>query len=255
MTDFFRTYGRLLMLNGDSIEELRQSKDGVLFAFKLFVVVGLLTGLGTLSGTQELLQTPTVAERAYQVAEEISTWSSELEGFIGSVVAVPAQSVTQWFTELGTTLESFEPPLGVQTSRVIRSIGEWLTTPLTLLAAWITAILPVLLVAKLMGAGGSMRGLVAVLLVSAAPQFLTVLGSFPLPEGSAWIAAAAALEFVALFWGLAILIKGLSVAGEVGQRKAITIVVVTALVFYVLIPSIVLTVGGLKAWGLIQLLG
>lgn len=255
MTHFFRTYGRLLMLNGDTFEELRRSKDGVLFAFKLFVVVGLLAGVGTLSGVGDLLQTPTVAQRANQVAQDISAWSGQLEGFVGRVASEPALSVSQWFSELGATLESFEPPLGVQPSRVIRLIGEWLTTPLTLLGAWITAVLPVLLVAKLMGAGGSLRGLVAVLLVSAAPQFLTVLGSFPLPEASGWSMAAAALAFVALFWGLAILVKGLSVAGEVDQRKAITIVVVTALVFYVLIPSIVLTVGGLKIWGLIQLLG
>jgi hypothetical protein len=255
VTDFFRTYGRLLMLNGDSFEGLRQSKDGVLFAFKLFVMVGLIAGIGTLSGARELLQTPTVAERAYQVAEDVSTWSGQLEGFVGRVAAGPALSVTQWFTDLGATLESFAPPLGVQTSRVIRLIGEWLTTPLTLLAAWMAAILPVLLVAKLMGAGGSLRALVVLLLVSAAPQVLTVLGSFPLPEASAWSAAASVLQFVALFWGLAILVKGLSVAGEVDQRKAITIVAVTALVFYILIPSIVLTIGGLKTWGLIQLLG
>lgn len=255
MTQFFRTYGRLLMLNGESFEGLRRSNDGVLFAFKLFVVVGLFAGLGTLSGTRELLQTPTVAERAYQVAEGVSTWSGQLEGFVGGVAAGPALSITQWFTDLGATLESFEPLLGMQTSRVIRLIGEWLTAPLTLLAAWITALLPVLLVAKLMGAGGSLRALVAVLLVSAAPQILTVLGSFPLPEASVWSAAASVLQFVALFWGLAILVKGLSVAGGVDQRKAITILVVTGLVFYVLIPSIVLTVGGLKLWGLIQLLG
>jgi len=255
VTDFFRTYGRLLMLDGDSFEGLRQSQDGVLFAFKLFVMVGLIAGIGTLSGTRELLQTPTVAERAYQIAEKVSSWSGQLEGFVGRVAAGPALSVTQWFSDLGATLESFEPPLGVQTSRVIRLIGEWLTAPLTLLAAWMGVILPVLLVAKLMGAGGSLRALVAVLLVSAAPQVLNGLGSFPLPEASGWSAAAGALEFVAIFWGLAILVKGLSVAGEVDQRKAVTIVVVTALVFYVLIPSIVLTVGGLKLWGLIQLLG
>ena len=255
MTEFFRTYGRLLMLNGDSFEWLRQSKDSVLFAFKLFVVVGLFSGIGILSGTRELLQTPTVAERAYQVAEDVSAWSAQLEGFVGRVVAGPAQSIAQWFTDLGATLESFEPPLGARTSRVIRLVGEWLTTPLTLLAAWMTAILPVLLVAKFMGAGGTLRALVAVLLISAAPQILTVLGSFPLPEASVWTAAASVLQFVALFWGLAILVKGLSVAGAVDQRKAITIVVVTGLVFYILIPSIVLTVGGLKIWGLIQLLG
>ena len=253
--EFLRTYGRLLMLNGDSFERLRQSKDGVLFAFKLFIVVGLLAGIGTLSGTRELLETPTVAERAYQVAEDVTAWAGQLEGFFASAIAMPAQSVAQWFTDLGATLESFEPPLGVRPSQVIRLIGEWLTTPLTLLAAWMTAILPVMLVAKFMGAGGSLRALVAVLLVSAAPQVLTVLGSFSLPEGSAWSAAATVLQFVAIFWGLAILVKGLSVAGEVDQRKAITIVVVTALVFYVLIPSIVLTVGGFKIWGLIQLLG
>jgi hypothetical protein len=254
VTEFFRTYGRLLVLNSDSFEWLRRSKDSICFVFKLFIVVGLFAAVGTLSGVGELLQTPTVAERAYQVAEDVSTWAGELEGFVGRVATGPAQSVAQWFTDLGATLESFEPPLGVQASRVIRLIGEWLTAPLTLLAAWMTAMLPVLLVAKLMGARGSLRALVAVLLVSAAPQVLTVLGSFPLPESSPWSAAATALQFVAIFWGLAILVKGLSVAGEVDQRKAITIVVITALVFYVLIPSIVLTVGGLKVWGLIQLL-
>jgi hypothetical protein len=254
MMAFFRTYGRLMILDSDAFETMRQSNDSMVFVLKLFVLVGLFASLGRLSGTRALLQAPTVAERAFEVADQVSERADALEGFLARVLTSPAQSVAKWFYDLGASLESFEPPLGARPSRVIRSIGEWLTSPLTLLAAWLVAVVPILLVAKLMGAGGDLRSLASLLLVAAAPRILTVLGSFPLPDETGWSTAAAVLELAALFWGMAILVKGLSAAGEVDQRKAITILVVTALVFYVLIPSIVLTVGGLKVWGLIQLL-
>jgi hypothetical protein len=243
-----------MLLRGEAFERLRQSQDSMAFVMTLFLAVGLIAGVGTLSGVPELMQTPTVSERAYATAEQIVGWTEGLEGFAAQLATEPAQAVAQWFEDLGATLASFEPPLGARTSRVVRLIGEWLTTPLTMMAAWLTLILPVLLVAKWMGAGGSLRGLASLALVSVAPQVLTLASSFPLIEGSPIAIAATALGFVALVWGLAILVKGLAVAGRIDERRAVTILVVTALVFYILIPSVLLTIGGLKLWALMQLL-
>jgi hypothetical protein len=254
MSSFFRTYGQLMLLRGEAFEHLRQSRDSMAFAMKLFLAVGLIAGVGTLSGVPQLMQTPTVSERAYSAAEQIVGWTEGLEGFAARLATEPAQSVAQWFEDLGATLASFEPPLGARTSRVVRLIGEWLTTPLTMMASWLTMILPVLLVAKWMGAGGNLRALASLALVSAAPQVLTVASSFPLIEGSPIAALATTLAFVALVWGMAILVKGLAVGGGIEQRRAVTILVVTALVFYILIPSVLLTIGGLKLWALMQLL-
>jgi hypothetical protein len=254
MTSFLRTYGQLMLLRGEAFERLRQSPDSMVFAMRLFVVVGLIAGVGTLSGVPQLIQTPTISERAYTAAEQITGWTEGLEGFAARLVTEPAQSVAEWFEDLGDTLASYEAPLGARTSRVVRLIGEWLTTPLTMMASWLTLILPVVLVAKWMGSGGGLRALVVLALVSAAPQVLTVAGSFPWVEGSGMATVATAMAFLALIWGLAILVKGLSVAGEIEQRRAVTILVVTALVFYILIPSILLTIGGLKLWVLMQLL-
>jgi hypothetical protein len=251
---FFQSYIRVLALRTETFDELRLSRHSLSFVFSLFILVGLFAGLGTLSGMGGMLETPTAAERVYGAAGTVDSWAEGQQGFVARLVSGPAASVSGWLRELGATLESFEPPLGVRPSRVIRLIGAWLTSPLTLLAAWMSAILPVLLVAKFMGTGGGLRPLVTLLLLSVAPWILTLGSAFPIPEGSAWQLIANGLRIVAMGWGLAILVKGLAVAGGIDQRRAVTILVATALVFYIVIPSILLSLGGLKLWLLIQLL-
>jgi hypothetical protein len=122
---------------------------------------------------------------------------------------------------------SVQPPLGQNASQALRAIGAWASQPIIALTSWMTLLLPVLLVARLMGGRGSLRRQVSLVLLAFLPQALLFLSSFDLEPGGAADTVAAALRVGAALWSLVLLVAALAIANGFGRGQAIKVLLAT----------------------------
>ena len=73
MKSAFQTYSAVLQLRGDTIRSLLASARGIAFAFKLFLIVGLIAGLGQWFAVPGLMQKPTLTEQIDRGIEAVRT--------------------------------------------------------------------------------------------------------------------------------------------------------------------------------------
>ncbi len=130
MPSLWAGYVNILKLDEATLQVVKESRDGFWFALKLFVIVGLVVGLGKLIDGANVLQQPTLPGIVHDVAAGLESVAVALP----PVLAAPLLEVTTAVTDLETTLSQFQPPLGKGVSRFIRLVGDWLSTPLTMMA-------------------------------------------------------------------------------------------------------------------------
>ena len=237
MTTYFGRAWRILMMDPGELRQHLSEPNAMAVSLSLAVVAGLIAGLGELTGVGADLTQPSAAERAQQSASAMAAIPGSLPEGIAGIVEPITSEVSMVLTNLSTALESVEPPLGAQTSQVLRSFGAWLSTPFNMLAGLMVVTLPMVLVARWLGGTGTLRNQVSLLLLALLPQALTVLDSFPVAgtlASLAWI-----LGVLALVWSAVILLRGLAVANGVTMGRAIGIVAVAIGVFFVLAPVVV----------------
>jgi hypothetical protein len=138
---------------------------------------------------------------------------------------------------ISTALEQYSPPLGKEASYTLRSIGNWLSSPLLLLGRWMSAALAVFLFAKIFKGQGELRNHVAVFLLGFAPQILLVISSFTFLNSTlGWIGSAFAVA--AFFWSMAVLMTGIRNVHQLSFGRSLLVLMVTFLVFAFLLPAI-----------------
>lgn len=243
MATLWRNYWKILSLDAEPFQTIKQAKDGVWYALRLFFLVALLASVGMLAVAGQQLDRPNLAERAEHWSGQAAALAERMPPVIGKPLSDLLMNASDRLSRAAQALRAVQPPLGMQPSRLIRLFGEWLLVPFTLLAAWMGAILPLLLVGRFMGARGGLRQQTSLLLLAFAPQILTFLNYWPLDPRSPWGDVAAMLSFAALIWSLVIAVQSLAIANDLTRGQAAKILVVTGLIFYVAIPLILAAVG------------
>ena len=243
MSSLWQNYWKILKLDREPFDLAKQASDGIWFALKLFVIVGLIAGLGKLAGLRQVLERPTLAERAGNVALAIEDSATNIQ--LPRLAAL-AGDVGEMFRSIESMLKTLQPPLGVGPSRTLRLVGDWLATPFEMLSSWLGFIIIIWLIARFMGGQASITQHVSLLLLAAAPQVLTIVNYIPLSPGVVNAPAGILgriLSLVALIWSVVIVVTGLAVAHDVEQRKAVKMLAVFVLLVFVVLPILSVLAG------------
>lgn len=221
MPSLWTGYWNILKLDETTLRTVKESRDGLWFALKLFIIVGLVVGLGKLIDGASVLQQPTLPDIAHNVAEGLETISVALP----PVLADPLSEVATAVTELETTLSQFQPPLGKSVSRFIRLVGDWLSTPLNMMTTWLGFMLIIFVFAKAMHGQGSLDQHISLLTLAVAPQVLMVFSylSLEIAGLNTLGAVGRLLTIIAWIWSLVIVVKALAVSHEFSQGDAVKV--------------------------------
>ncbi len=239
MSTLWHSYWKILKLDNEPFETVKQTKYAFWFALKLFIVVGLISGLGKLVGISNALAQPTLSEQANQLALNLETLTGEsLPRFLHA----PAFTVTDAIKEFGRKTVALQAPVGTRPSRTIRQIGNWLETPFELLTRWMLFMLAIWIVARLMGGKGSLPVHLSLLSLAVAPQVLTIANYIPGDAGLGILARI--LSLTAFIWSFIILIPAIAFAHDVNNRQAFNILIVFIFVAFVVLPIALLLAGG-----------
>ena len=242
MTQIFSDFWNILKLDGKVINKIGDDKAGLWTSLRLFLVISLLITFGgfvaSLSTGPKAVGNGLVALEARLDQLLTRRLPSSLEDYV--------TNLSEKVESISTALEQYRPPLGREASYTIRSIGKWLSAPLTLLGAWMAAALAVFLVAKILKGQGELRNHVNVFLLGFTPQILLVLSSFAfLHSALGWVGGI--LAVVAFFWSLAVLIAGMRNVHQITVGKSIAVLVVTFLVFAFLLPALSIALASIIA--------
>jgi len=243
MPSLWQNYWKILKLDPEPFDLAKQAGDGMWFALKLFVIIGLIAGLGKLAGLGQVLERPTLAQRAGNVAVTIEEAAPEMRL---PWLAPRMDNIAEIFYSIESKLEALQPPLGVGPSRTISLLGNWLATPFEMLSGWLGFIVVIWLFARLMGGQAPLARHVSLLLLAAAPQVLTIIDYMPLSPGI--VNAPAGIlgrlfSLIALIWSLVIVVNGLAIAHDVERREALKIMAVFVVVIFVVLPVLSLLAG------------
>ena len=243
MSSLWNNYWKILKLDPEPFDLAKKATDGIGFALKLFIMVALIAGLGKLTGLGQVLEQPTLAQMAGEIAQTIDEAAANIQlPRLAALVGDGAEMVRS----VQGTLETLQPPLGVGTSRTIRLIGNWLATPFEMLSAWLGFILVIWIFARFMGGQASLAQHVSLLLLAVAPQVLTIVNYVSLQPTVANAPTGILgriLSLIAIIWSVVIAINGLAVAHEVERRQAVKIVAVFVLVIFVVLPILSVLAG------------
>ena len=224
-----RDFWKFMILRPEAFDSLRGSPGSMWLSLRLFVLAGLIGSIGVLaSGWAEAGQS--------SASDRLSAAASSVESAAGAWPSRFTPRLADAMTAIAARLEgaaaairSVEPPLGLQNSRALRALGTWLSQPFLSLTAWLTAVLPLLVGARLAGGRGSLRQQVSLILLAFLPQALVFPASFSLEPGSASAMALTAVRLGACLWSLVILVTALGIANGFTLGKAVTMLVTTAL--------------------------
>lgn len=221
MPSLWTGYWHILKLDEATLRAVKDGRDGFWFALKLFFIIGLIAGAGKLVQGAAVLQRPTLPAVVHDVAAGIEDAAAALP----PVLADPLTEVAAAVTELEATLRTFQPPLGTGTSRLIRLVGAWLSTPFNMMAVWLGFMLVIFLFAKAMHGRGSLDQHVALLTLAAAPQVLLLFRYLSLEVGGLDVVGpfGRLLAIAAWIWSLVIVVQALAVAHEFERRQAVKV--------------------------------
>jgi len=242
MTQIFSDFWNILKLDGKVINKIGDDKAGLWTSLRLFLVISLFITFGGLVAS--LSNGPKAGGNGLVALE--TRLDQLLTRRLPSSLEDYVTNLSEKVESISTALEQYRPPLGREASYTIRSIGKWLSAPLTLLGAWMAAALAVFLVAKILKGQGELRNHVNVFLLGFTPQILLVLSSFAfLHSALGWVGGI--LAVVAFFWSLAVLIAGMRNVHQITVGKSIAVLVVTFLVFAFLLPALSIALASIIA--------
>jgi hypothetical protein len=209
-------------------------------ALVMLVIVTLLAGfipliIGIVNGWRPADMTA-LDEMQQGMREFFDTWGagtgvpSDFEEGMGQVFKV----VGPWM-EVGVRIDNLRTPLPRPVAVVLSNLGAFLSLPFSRAGGWLGYALWVLLASKLLGGKAKLPQMLGCTALYAIPHVLDVLSPITCLGGIAGL--------VATVWGIAIYVKGVSVANDFGIGKAILATVLPALAVAVLVLMGVLVVG------------
>lgn len=247
MPSLWTGYWNILKLDEATLRTVKDSRDGLWFALKLFAIVGLVVGIGKFVDGAGVFSQPTIPGIVHDIAAGLDSISLALP----PVLADPLSEIATAVSELEATFSQFQPPLGTGVSRFIRLVGAWLSTPFNMMTIWLGFMLVIFLFAKAMHGQGSLSEHVSLLTLAVAPQVLVFFSYLSLEVGGLNTLGPIGrlLTILAWIWSLVIVTQALAIAHEFERSQAVKVLLlfVVGLVVLVLLGT---AVGGYVVGGL-----
>jgi|GEM_PF-6949329 len=243
MKSILSTYSGILKLQRETFYDIKRSRNGFRISIKLFVIICLIGSLGQWFGVGTILRQSTLPEQIHQLVALIEDIDQNIPGWLPQKMGENLSNFTQDVAEVVRKIEDkttdFMPPLGARTSRVINIVGEWLETPLQIMAKFLGLSLILLLVMKLMGGEGTLSQHISLTMLAIAPYVLTFFSYIPSSSITMSLALdifSRTLSILAIGWSVVILLKALSVAHGVTLKRSASGLILGLVVCYILIP-------------------
>jgi hypothetical protein len=254
-----RTYSRILNLHRDTFAVIKASEERTTVSLLLVATATLIGGLGKLMGLPALLAQPTPPQQVHLLGEQIRMLErfavERLPNILPFWIAMWLRmefidefraEVTGWTARILGVLMQFEviagqmaPPLGIGPSRTIRLVGDWLSTPLEVMAGWLLFAFALLVVARLLGGGATLAQHLRLVALAAAPYPLMFFAYLPQPPGALGYTAHLFARLIALIvtvWACAIGVRALAIAHNFAPVRAFWALVLTAILQFVVAP-------------------
>lgn len=239
MVTYLLDYWKILTLSREPYTRVKSSESGFSYSVGFFLVLALILSLGSLIGLRDIGDRPNLAESIGQLSARVQSTADKLPDFLSQ----PLDDVASTLGNISKSITQLQAPLGRNLSQAIRLVGGWLGTPLNLLSAWLGAALGIWLVALLMGGQATLRQHLSLFLLAFAPQVLTFFKYLPDPTGlPGWLTNF--FWWAAMIWSLVIAVHALSIAHEVDKSRAFLLIVVSAVVFFAVIPFLLAMIAG-----------
>ncbi len=203
----------------------------------------LLSGITQGSGVQQLVTSIALTpERIRDITVGLGLDATTVNRINTRIEAAPEQ-IQDVLDIAQEELVLLQPPLGVTFSRFINFLGDWLSTPFQLAAAYLPLVLVAMLAARVLGGKGTVTQHIFGMALAVAPAFLLFL-TFANDLGLGVSAstqvsiniAGRILGLIAIAWAFLILIKSLSIVHEFSRWRAIATLALTYGIIYVLLP-------------------
>lgn len=240
MSAFLNTFWQVLILSNEPMDKLRENPASFWFAVRFFVLVTLVTGLGSLVGIKDAFQ-PGFAERTSTAIAEFNEQVENLPRFLSASF----EGLVDTLNSLDQSIQELQPPAGPTTSLVLRILGAWFSAPLVQLGNWLAAILTVWLIAVFLGHKGSLRTHISLMLLACAPLILTLPANIPASVWDSWGIGSAAswllrfLGLVVLIWVIVIATRALAAAHQISYDQSF-LTLLLAFVFVTVVVPIIL---------------
>ena len=233
MMSLLRAYPKILILSAEPIEAVRDNRDGLWFAIRLFLLVALIAGLAGLAAIPGAVDELTLAERVNGLARRLEEAIPITPWIFEDVLRELVNAIDQVVAEI----QAVEPPLGVRPSRLLRLFGAWLQRLLTWLASWLGMALVTWFFARLMGGEGRLRAHVSVAMLAVAPLALLLLLDLLAGYQDAnlflsymsWI-----FELALWVWSAAILARAISLVHHFPLDQAVAAIMLTLFASFLL---------------------
>jgi hypothetical protein len=220
-------FWKVLLLRTETMNEIGQSKTGVWLSLRLFFLAGLIASIGLLAGGLAEAGQVTFSDQLSIAASSLATTASVLPQRWTPRLASAMNAAADRLQGASEAIVSVQPPLGQNASQSLRAIGAWASRPILALTSWMTVLLPVLLVARLMGGRGSLRRQVSLVLLAFMPQALLFPSSFDLEPGTA-AATVATVPAPVPRQEPVLLVAALAIANGFGRGQAVKVLLATA---------------------------
>lgn len=258
-TSLLRTYSRILQLHGDTFVVFKGAEARTAFSLFLVVAATLIGGLGKLMGLPALLGQPTPSQQVHLLGESIrllerfavehlpnilpfwiAMWlrMEFIDQFRNEVIGWTAR-ILSMLAQLEVIAGQIAPPLGIGPSRTIRLFGDWLSTPLEVMAGWLLFAFVLLVVARWFGGAATLAQHLRLVALAAAPYPLMFFVYLPQPPGAAGYGLhllARLIALIVLGWAFAIGVRALAIAHNFTPARAFWAVMFSAVIYFVVAP-------------------
>jgi hypothetical protein len=213
----------VVALKPKGFEAINERRNSVAIVFSCFVLIALLMTFGQLSEVSARVQKPDMVDFLDNLTVRFEGIGAAYPRLLGDIM----DNLAEKSQEASAFIVSMQPPLGKDTSLIIRAVGRWLQTPLNLLVGWIGVASTAYIVSVFLGGKGSPREHISAFLLAALPLSLGLLNSLA-SFGQKFELASSAIVILAWVWSFAIMVRGMTVAHKFHIATAILI---TALAF------------------------
>lgn len=208
------TFNGALTLNQTMMRGLRESPDVVRRGLLVVLLVGLL--VGGVEGLQIIL---TTADPDRVVNEFRTQYEEFVEGLGLSANTPELREIVRaldanedGLIRLVSDLAALPTPLPRPISAAFQGLGVMASRPLAYLSGLLLTVIFTHIAARQLGGEGSIQQMLGLGALSVAPHALDALGFIP--------GLGTALDLIAFFWGLAILVTATSIAHRLDNGRA-----------------------------------
>lgn len=236
MNQFIVAVRGVLTLDTSVLERMRDAKDGIRRALLIIAVISLIVAFPTFINRLLLGFSPINGNLAQMNLETaLGPFADALGPFLGNFQAS---------LNIGTEIEALPTSLPRPLAKTLQAVGEYLSYPFAWIGGWLSYLIWVTLVAKLLGGRAGIRQMISTTSLHSVPMTLNALGFIP--------CIGFLIQIATFIWGLAIYVKATAVANDFDWPKAALAVLLPFFALAFVITVVVIGLFGILVFGIVR---